>query len=123
MVKTKRGGKRRVANEIIEGLGEFCEALEKGEPLADKFTIRKVVLDLEPQGYDPGAVKQLRKWFSVSQAIFAKMLGTSVDTIRAWEQGNRKPSSMACRLMEEVSQNRDRWREKLRNSVREPTSA
>ena len=42
---------------IIEGLREFTEALERNEPIAERFTCRTVVLDLLPMPYDPKAVK------------------------------------------------------------------
>jgi len=46
--------------EIIKGLREFTEPLEGRTPILEKFTCRKVTLDLQPVPYNPGAVKATR---------------------------------------------------------------
>ena len=41
-----------------------------------------------------------RKKSGLSQADFAKLLGVSVQTLQEWEQGRRKPSGAAKKLIE-----------------------
>jgi putative transcriptional regulator len=109
--------KDSVGKKIIEGLREFTEALEGDERIAEKFTCRKVTLDLLPVPYSPKAVKATRKLLGVSQGVFAQFLGVSVKTVCAWEQG-KTPGDMACRFMDEIQRNPDYWRKRLRESIR-----
>jgi putative transcriptional regulator len=110
--------KDTVGKKIIEGLREFTEALENDEPLAEKFTCRKVTLDLLPVPYSPKAVKATRKLLMVSQGVFAQFLGVSVKTVRAWEQGRTTVGDMACRFMDEIQRSPEYWRKRLRESIR-----
>ena len=75
--------------------------------------MRTVELDLQPHEYDADAVRRVRLSLSASQAVFAKILGVSRSTIQAWEQGDRTPSSMACRFLDEINIDHDRWRHRL----------
>ena len=59
---------------------------------------------------------------SVSQAVFAKIMGASVDLVAAWEQGNRVPKPMACRLLESIERDRNRWLEILEQSLAEASA-
>jgi putative transcriptional regulator len=45
-------------------------------------------------------VKSLRESFRLSQVDFAVMLGISVNTLRNWEQGRRKPEGPARVLLQ-----------------------
>jgi putative transcriptional regulator len=107
-----------VGKKIIEGLKEFTEALENDERIAEKFTCRKVTLDLLPVPYSPKTVKSTRKLLMVSQGVFAQFLGVSVKTVRAWEQGRTVVGDMACRFMDEIQRNPEYWRKRLRESIR-----
>ena len=110
--------KGSVGTKIIEGLREFTEALENDEQIAEKFTCRKVTLDLLPVPYNPKTVKAARKLLVASQGIFAQFLGVSVKTVRAWEQGRIAPSDMACRFMDEIQRDPAYWRKRLLEAVR-----
>ena len=48
-----------------------------------------------------------------SHAVFARLLGIFVVLAQAWEQGQRKPSKMACRLLDEINAAPARWRQRL----------
>lgn len=54
----------------------------------------------QPPFYPPYLVRELRQRLSVSQTIFAQMLGVSASTVRAWEQGKREPEGPAARLLQ-----------------------
>ncbi len=42
----------------------------------------------------------LRRRLDLSQAVFAQVLGVSAVPARKWESGARKPSPLACRLLD-----------------------
>ncbi len=73
--------------EMLAGLSAFAGALESGEPIEKRYTVRTVRLDLEPKPYGPDDVKRMRGLLKASQALFAKFLGVSVKAVRAWEHG------------------------------------
>jgi putative transcriptional regulator len=104
-----------VGKQIIEGLREFTEALEQDKDIRQEFNCHRVVLDLEPSAYDPEEVKNTRKMLGASQVVFARFLGVSPKTVRAWEQGRNTPNDMACRFMDEIRADPDRWRSRLRD--------
>jgi putative transcriptional regulator len=103
--------------DLIEGLEGFVTALKNGEKIIDKFTCRRVVLDLRTHVYTPARVKATRKLLRASQALFAQFLGVSAKTVRAWESG-KTPSDIARRFMDEIQRNPDYWRARLRDSAR-----
>jgi putative transcriptional regulator len=45
-------------------------------------------------------IASLRKRFELSQAVFARVLNVSAESVRAWEQGKRTPDGAALRLLE-----------------------
>lgn len=107
-----------VGDEIVRRLEVFTEALENGESITERFTCRKIELDLRPQTYSPQLVKETRKLLGASQAVFALFLGVSVKTVRAWEQGGNLPSDLACRFMDEIRGNLDLMRKRLKDAIK-----
>ncbi len=99
--------------EIIEALTELRDALRSGEPIETRFTVRTVELNLEPRDNSPGDVRNVRTLLNVSQALFARILGVSVKTVRAWEQGVRPVNSMASRFMDEIAATPQHWRDRI----------
>lgn len=114
--------KLSVAEKLVEGLEEFADSLEAGEDIAQRFNCHKVVLDLQPTPYDRELVKATRKQLCASQTIFAHFLGVSVQSVRAWEQGNKEPRDIACRFMDEIRSNPAYWRARLRQLVKPKAS-
>ncbi len=96
---------RNIAQEIIEGLREFVDVAESGQPLQEKFNVRTVELKARATRYTPTRVKKTRKLLNASQPIFAQFLGVRPATVRAWECGNNVPSGMAARFLDEIQQN------------------
>ena len=47
----------------------------------------------------------LRKDVNVSQSVFAIYLNTAVSTVRKWEQGDKKLSGIAARMLQLVQKN------------------
>ena len=55
--------------------------------------------------FNPIMVKRIRMKLHVSQAVFAHMIGVSVDTLQNWEQGRRKPQGPALALLKVAEAN------------------
>lgn len=100
--------------EMVEGLAAFCDALEAGEPLETRYTVRTVKLDLDTTPYGPDDVKALRGRFHASQALFARFLGVSVKTLRSWEQGQRPVPGIARRYLDDLRDHPDLWGRRVR---------
>jgi putative transcriptional regulator len=47
----------------------------------------------------PIQIKAIRLKEKLSQPIFALVLNTSVSTVKQWEQGDKKPSGIALKLL------------------------
>ncbi|WP_018873993.1 NadS family protein [Thioalkalivibrio sp. ALJ16] len=50
-------------------------------------------------------VKAIRAHLRVSQAEFAKAMGTSVDTIKSWEAKRRNPTGLAAKVLATIQDN------------------
>ena len=89
---------------IIEGLEEAIRHV-RGEDTGARVVTMEVTARRKahfegPPWYPPYLVREIRHTLSVSQAIFAQMLGVSASTVRAWEQGKREPEGPARRLLQ-----------------------
>src|SRR5260370_17640922 len=54
----------------------------------------------KPSAFAPMRIRSIRKRLNVSQPVFAELLYVSKATACKWEQGLRKPSGSALRLLE-----------------------
>lgn len=111
--KTSRAGVN-VADQIVESLRDFTEALERGDDIAARYTVRTVKRHGVPTPFDAQGVQAVRKLLGASQAVFAWFLGVKVQTVQAWEQGRNPPPGSACRLMELVRDRPEFMRKRLR---------
>ncbi|MBO3708373.1 MAG: helix-turn-helix domain-containing protein [Candidatus Accumulibacter sp.] len=81
------------------------EALETMRDLEQVGAVSKQTLrDFEaqavpPPAYSAEAIRCLREHLHVSQAVFAAYLNASVSTVQKWENGEKKPSGAALRLL------------------------
>ena len=108
----------KVADKIVRGFKELSAALAAGDQIAEKFTCRRVTLDLRLLPCPPDAVKATRQLLRVSQPVFAQFLGVKASTVKSWEQGRKSPPDIACRFMDEIQRDPDYWRERLRDAIR-----
>lgn len=87
---------------LIRSLGEAI-AFEKGELEARvrvrELTAREANVDAPPR-YDNERIRTTRQKLGYSQAVFARALNVSTQTVRAWEQGTRVPDGPTRRLLE-----------------------
>jgi putative transcriptional regulator len=110
---------RRKGREIVEGLHELSEALDAGEPLESRFTMRTYRI-IPPPGYRGEGVRRARELLAMSQAAFAAFLGVDPSTVRSWEQDLRTPSPMACRMLSEIEADAGHWRRRLSSCLAGP---
>jgi len=59
----------------------------------------------KPPEVDAQTLIELREKSQMSQAVFAGMLNVSMRTVQDWEQGKRKPSQAALRLIQVFREN------------------
>ena len=99
---SKRKSNGTFGQQLIEAAREAL-AYQRGELSDVRVTRRRVttrMVDvLPPPVYTGKDVKRVREVLGVSQGVFARLLGASPSTIRAWERGAREPSEMARRLI------------------------
>ncbi len=70
----------------------------------DTLTMREFdALCLPPvRAYSARDVKRIRAGVKASQGVFAEYLNVGKTTVAAWEQGTKKPSGAAARLLDIV---------------------
>lgn len=117
-MKRKAGKDGRIGKIIIKRLRSFVEALESGEDIDKKFTVRRVEVTVTPAMFTPDIIKDTRCLLGATQAGFARFLGVSVQTVRAWEQGTNRPNDMACRFLDEIRLNPPYWQKRFKESMR-----
>lgn len=103
-----------LGRRLVAEFSEFRNALRNKEPVQKRYTVRTVELDLRPKEFDAEDVKVIRHKLNVSQAVFGKLCGVSVQLVSAWEQGTKRPSGPACRVLEMMDANPKPWQEMLR---------
>jgi putative transcriptional regulator len=107
-----RATARTKGQEIVEGLCELAEALRSGEPLESRFTVRRYKIAPPPE-YRGADVRRARDRLAMSQAAFAAFLGADPSSVRSWEQGVRRPSPLACRMLSEIEADPAHWQKRL----------
>ena len=82
-----------VFNDLKASLEEAV-AVEQGLKKASRVT-----------SYEVADVKAIRAQLNASQAEFAAVLGTSVDTIKSWEKKRRNPTGLAAKVLATIKDN------------------
>src|SRR5438132_1639997 len=76
-------------------------ALEEGRQFAKGRTeLRVMVVVAPPPDFHAEKIIRLRQRFNLSQRVFAQTLNVSTRTVQSWEQGSRRPSQAAIRLLQ-----------------------
>lgn len=74
-------------------VNEFCkDLLESAKQMKEKKAARKTVVVVSD-------ITRARNKVNMSQPAFAELMGVSVRTLQAWEQGKRNPSGAAKTLL------------------------
>lgn len=90
-------------SEILDIANDMAKDLFKVGAI-DEITLRKVEalgLPAKPP-FKPEDIRRIRMANHVSQAAFAAILGIGKTTVQQWEQGQKKPSGPAQRLLDLV---------------------
>ena len=91
--------RKPVAERLKAGLIEAVQSA-KGE-----LTLRTVQVPAPPPEIAAKEVSSLRAKAGMSQAVFARVLNISTKTVQSWEQGERKPSHAALRMLQLFREN------------------
>lgn len=67
----------------------------------DQVTLREFEqLNVPPiRPLQPDEIKRIRENSHVSQAVFARLLNTSLSTVQKWEIGQKRPAGTALKLL------------------------
>ena len=96
---------RKTKSAILEAVHETALGLHKSGAM-DQLTMREFDrLCLPPIApLQPEQIKHIREVSRVSQAVFARLLNTSLSTVQKWEVGQKKPTGTALKLLHLVQQ-------------------
>jgi putative transcriptional regulator len=96
---------RKTKSPILEAVHEAAQGLHKAGVM-DQVTLREFDrLCLPPiEPLKPEQIKQIREGSRVSQAVFARLLNTSVSTVQKWEIGQKRPTGTALKLLHLVQE-------------------
>lgn len=91
--------KRNLFDELMNGVSEMAAHRE------GKLTLREVTLADKPAPEITAAeIINLRNKMRMSQAVFARFIRTSPETLRNWEREKAKPNTQAALLIKLVEQ-------------------
>jgi putative transcriptional regulator len=77
------------------------KSLEEGIGFArGELSLRTTLVPVRPPKMPAQKVVRLRQRLGMSQAVFAQTLNVSTKTVQSWEQGERRPSQAALRLLQ-----------------------
>lgn len=91
---------RKTKSAILEAVHETAKGLHKAGVM-DQVTMRGFDrLCLPPiEPLEPEQIRQIRDAARVSQAVFARLLNTSLSTVQKWEIGQKRPTGTALKLL------------------------
>jgi putative transcriptional regulator len=92
--------KRRAGSDALKAAHETAKSLFKAGAIDHTTMSEFDALCLEPvHALSPNKIKTLRKRHKVSQPVFAAYLNVSAATVKAWEQGAKKPTGASLKLL------------------------
>lgn len=96
---------RKTKSPILDAVHETARGLHKAGVM-DQVTLREFdQFCLQPvEPLQPEQIKRIRETARVSQAVFARLLNTSLSTVQKWEIGQKKPTGTALKLLHLVRQ-------------------
>ena len=91
---------RKTKSPILEAVHETAKGLHKAGVM-DRVTLREFdQLCLPPvEPLQPDQIKKIREASHASQAVFARLLNTSLSTVQKWEIGQKRPTGTALKLL------------------------
>ncbi|BCQ27093.1 DNA-binding transcriptional regulator (plasmid) [Caballeronia sp. NK8] len=98
--------KTRFRSDASEATHSAASGLHRAKVI-DKKTMREyddLCIEKAPE-FGAKEIVRIRKGVNVSQSVFALYLNTTASTVRQWEQGDKKPSGIAARMLQLVQKN------------------
>lgn len=91
---------RKTKSPVLAAVHDTAKGLHRAGVM-DQLTLREFDrLCLPPvEPLEPEQIKQIRESSRVSQAVFARLLNTSISTVQKWEIGQKKPTGTALKLL------------------------
>ena len=88
-------------SKLLDAVHEMACDLYKAGAM-DEITMRQIDAMCLPEkkSFLPEDIKRIRAENHVSQAVFATILGIGKTTVQQWEQGLKRPSGPARRLLD-----------------------
>jgi putative transcriptional regulator len=91
---------RKTKSPVLQTVHETAMGLHQAGVM-DQVTLREFDrLCLPPvEPLQPEEIKKIREASQVSQAVFARLLNTSLSTVQKWEIGQKRPTGTALKLL------------------------
>ncbi len=99
-------GDQKMKESILEAVHESAKDLYSAGAI-DAITMKNYDAHCLPEVKKLSAleIKMIRLKEKLSQPVFALLLNTSVSTVKQWEQGDKRPSGLALKLLNLVAKN------------------
>ncbi len=89
-----------MAKTLLDAIHETAKGFHKAGVMNEQTMREFDAMCLPPiKNFTATQIKRLRIRFRVSQAVFAAYLNTTSSTIQKWEQGQKRPSGLALKLL------------------------
>jgi putative transcriptional regulator len=96
---------RKTKSPILAAVHDTAKGLHKAGAM-EQVTLREFnqlcLLPVDP--LEPEQIRRIRENSRVSQAVFARLLNTSLSTVQKWEIGQKKPTGTALKLLHLVKE-------------------
>lgn len=101
--KKSRKPKKTMQDVAREAILEMATVLHKMGKI-DEATLKEYKIEFpEVRDLKAADIRKIREKVNVSQPVFAKLLNTSPETIKKWEQGERHPTGTSLKLLNLVA--------------------
>jgi putative transcriptional regulator len=84
----------KVFDDLRQSLADAA-GYEQGRPI----NLRTREIPAPPRPLKPAEIRRIRLALNASQALFARFLNVSPNTVESWEQGVRQPDQAALKLL------------------------
>ena len=92
-------------NELAFDIEELVGRVERFATGRERVRLRRVVIPPPVKAMSPRTIRQTRAKLCCTQSEFAALLNVPKVTAVSWENGTRKPSGAALRLLAVVRRN------------------
>ncbi len=93
-MSTRKPKKVKIFEDLKVALADSLR-FERAQPV----NLRVTELPSRPKRFTPREIRRIRLSLHASQAVFARFLNVSSNTVESWEQGTRYPQRAALKLL------------------------